>query len=377
MKKRFIIPLCSLLMILIPFQGSIFGSLSVKAVDTELTITRITQTNMNTIKSYFATNKPNWYTDYNYFVYYTTVWKVMLVPKTNTAAVIFANNQADSTYYQDIDEWRYQITCTTASPCIVYQFNSNYTFNNTYSFTTNQDQLITFSVSHTNFQGWTYYNQFVPGQPLTTSKTSIMLENYGLIKFPTDWAQTWGYIAPSTDEQQTYELIKANWGMFQWFADGINAIWSAAMPIMTDTVSGLSGVSADLSTGFVGLVVDLSSSLLGGLVDLFEPSEGVLDQFESTSQTLRDAVPYIAQLGSFFENMNPDANVMIPEIQGTILGKSISFDFKEAIFDPFADVAALIKVVLQFVIWFQFSILMWKEGQALINGATTTMGGAQ
>jgi len=351
MKKLLIIGFTALF-ITISMFGTISPSLSVKAVDEQLTIQALSQSNMNLIQTYFKTNLPNWYGDYKYFVYYTTVWKVMLVPKANYAAIIFADNQIDNVNQSDIDTWNYQISCTFTSPCRVYQFNSNFSFNNTYNYTVDTYSLINFNVSFTNFSGQTYISQFVPPYQDTTVKTDLNLGNYGLYAFPSTWTETWGYTAPQTDEKQTNELIKANWGMFNFMKDFLNYCYLSVMNVLEGLAQGIADAFGTL----------------------FVASEDVLDDFQTASNDLQSSVPYLGQVNTFFMNLNPNSTATIPNVTGTVLGSEVSFNFKTAIFDPFLPVASSIQMIFKFVIWLGFLKLLWKESQTLINGAGSTVG---
>lgn len=304
--KKFLIPVLTVLMSFTMLFGSI-GSIPVHAVDVQLTITPLSQTNMNTIQTWLKTNKPNWWSDYKYFIYFTTVWKVMLVPKTNTSAIIFGDNQVDTPYQEDIDQWRYQISCTTSAPCIVYQFNTNFSYNGTYNYTTNQDTIINFGVSYTNYSGATYLSYVVPPYQYTTVKTNLNLTNYGLYPFPSNWTETWGYTSTTTDQKQTDELINANWGMFNFLKDFLNwafgiifdllesiggAIWSV-IPV---DIQGVITYAWDLLSQIVPLILLVIGSLIdfvGLTISSIFGSTGILNSISGFTGSLNTVLNYL------------------------------------------------------------------------------------
>jgi hypothetical protein len=292
-------------------SGSVVMSVPVHATDTPLTIVALSKTNMTTMKTYIAGVLPSWYNDYKYFVYFTTVWKVMLVPKANYSAVIFGDNQVDQPYEDDIDIWKYQITCTTISPCKVYQFTTGFAYNGNYDYTTNQDSLINFSVAYTNFVGETYTSWVVPPYQQTTIRTSLNLTNFGLNMFPTDWTQTWGYTAPTTDEVQTRALIESNWGIWNFARDFFNAMYIGTLDTIDMAVASFNegwaqgilwcfGVPAEASNNLFQWLANLMPAWLSEPIDMFNQFVGGFFTaiYEITIYILYRSVSFLVAVGT-------------------------------------------------------------------------------
>lgn len=274
-----------LLLTIIPTQ--------VNALDATMTIGTMTQSTWTTILTYLKANQSNWFTDYNYVIYGTPTYyyNIMLVPKVQTSMIIFADNQVDSPYQSDIDKWYMQYTCSTAYPCLVKRFNSSGAIQFTASFTTNQNTEVTSTTSYimyyTNFTGYTYRSYYT-GETGNTNTSYLNLANYGLYYLPNSWLTD--YIQQTTDSQQTQDLITANWGMFNFLANGINAIWAAAQPIMNNTKTAVEGFSNAISSNLSSTVTSIQDAFGFGW------AQGILYLFGVPTASSNNLFQWIANI---------------------------------------------------------------------------------
>lgn len=357
------------------------------------------------IDDYLNNVKPNWYSNYNYVMYQNSSYyiNVVLTPKSVSGSYILAKNTVDATYYNDIDEWHVINVCSSANPCPYYAFNSSGAFQVGGNYTTNRDVNLSSSTSYKFFTSNLIVNTYVSQYDLYCDLncgdfTTVYGPNYGIynlgLMFP-EW-----YPIPGGDPNEYDPLIEASWGAANWIRDAINDMFQGldqGLDNLSDVYSSLAYDFADAvddimapiesilqstRTFFDGLVPSVVSALYNyyndtkgaingiGLVinGLFNPGNSTeVLKLNTAFDKLKTVIPCLTEVNNFFGNLTVTTTEFEP-MTWTVLGKTIEWNPGEFLFGAFMPWAGLIKGWIRFSIWLPFVILLWKNGQNLLNG---------
>lgn len=246
-----------------------FHPVRVKAVDVQLPIAVVIDANMATMLASVKASISDWFLRYDYCIIKlpnNAGYNFIIMPKSVVTKLILADNQMDAPYQQDIDQFIAQMYPTVANPGYGYIFNASYVYQGRDVVTSTV--LHGFSASapivYTNFPLYTYLSYVVPPYNYTTTMTTLNPINYGFKEIPVSLLPE--FISPTTDEVQTRELIEANWGMFNFLKDGLNASFAW----LVDTIN--------LMKTLLNASLQTILSPLGGMLDTaFSPSQKFMD----------------------------------------------------------------------------------------------------
>lgn len=332
------------------------NTVETNAVDVIMTTATLSDATISAIINNLKTTTPNWFVDYKYLIMNNasnTLYYIWLVPKQiasqiYTQAVLFGDNEYDTTYYNDIDKWYVKANATTINPVkYYYYYKSNNTLYASGILTqTMNNDITTQTLYYTNLTIGTYVSEYISNNQSNTAITIVNPLLFGYNPLPLNWLTTNSYVQEATDQTQTDELINANWGMFNFMKDFLNFCYESVMSVLTGLADGI-------------------ASAFGAL---FVPSESTNQRLTDAQNDFMGALPFVSDIDEFINNLSETGTTM-PMITGTIFNTEVSFDMKRDIFDPFLPIANSFKMIFRFAIWFGFIRVLWRQSERLINGS--------
>ena len=245
------------------------GSQGVKAVNIPYSVVPWTSSVVVKVLQDANLRTPGFWQTHRYFSYVNTSngeWVFTIVPRTSTVQVVYWWNTKDADL--ELDRITVQYNCSVSAPCISYMYTNAGVWTRTYTRTTNlaETQVDQYQLAYTNVMQIIRYWYFDGSEFLSMDSTDFATWNYGyygqgMPQINLADAQTAGLIT-GTDQEQTNQLIDANWGMFNWLKDGLNSMFSWVVSVLEGLAQGIWDALPQELTDIIAWVWDLLNAIV-------------------------------------------------------------------------------------------------------------------